>query len=45
MAQCIKQTTIAIIMKDGKFIEIGNNTIRNNNIKECPRKNLKRNII
>lgn len=38
--QCLKQTTVAVIMKDGKFISIGFNEILANNITECPRKDL-----
>ena len=41
MPQCLKQTTIAVIMKDGKFIDIGNNSIRNKEIKVCPREGMK----
>lgn len=39
MKQCKKQTTIAIIMKDGQFIAMGSNEI-NSDIKECPRKGM-----
>jgi deoxycytidylate deaminase len=40
MRQCKKQTTIAIIMKDGEFISIGTNEIHSD-IKECPRVGMK----
>ena len=36
MKQCKKQTTVAIIMKDGKFISQGTNEI-SNNVSICPR--------
>ena len=37
--QCLKQTTVAIIMKDKKLIAVGSNHI-NSKIKECPRKGM-----
>lgn len=40
LKQCKKQTTIAIIMKDNKFISFGSNSIKNN-VKECPKKGIK----
>jgi len=36
MRQCKKQTTVAIIMKDGKLLSMGTNEI-NADIDECPR--------
>ena len=39
MRQCKKQTTIAIIMKDGEFISMGSNEIHAD-IDECPRKGM-----
>jgi deoxycytidylate deaminase len=41
MKECLKQTTIAIIYKDGKVQGVGSNLIRNDHIEECPRKNSK----
>jgi len=38
--QCKKQTTIAIIVKDGQFVAMGINEIHAD-IGECPRKGLK----
>jgi deoxycytidylate deaminase len=38
--QCKKQTTVAIIMKDGELISIGTNEIHADII-ECPRKGMK----
>jgi deoxycytidylate deaminase len=40
MKQCKKQTTLAVIMKDGKLISIGTNEIHED-IKECPRIGMK----
>ena len=37
--QCKKQTTVAVIMKDGQLVSIGTNEI-NADIKECPRKGM-----
>ena len=39
MRECLKQTTVAVIMKDKKLLGIGINLINNENITECPRKN------
>ena len=38
--QCAKQTTVAIIMKEKKFICMGTNAIKND-VDECARKNMK----
>ena len=35
--QCKKQTTVAVIMKDGELIAIGTNEIHNPEVDECPR--------
>ncbi len=40
MRQCKKQTTVAVIMKDGQLISIGTNEIHED-ITECPRKDMK----
>ena len=37
--QCKKQTTVAVIMKDGELISIGTNEIHTD-IDECPRKGM-----
>ena len=40
MRNCKKQTTVAVIMKDGHLISIGTNEIHAD-IDECPRKGMK----
>jgi deoxycytidylate deaminase len=38
MKQCLKQSTVAIIMKDNKIVSTRANLINNIFIEECPRK-------
>jgi deoxycytidylate deaminase len=41
MINCLKQSTVAVIMKDGILVSIGTNEIHNNQLTECPRAGMK----